>query len=219
MAAGLGTRMRSAVPKHLHPLLGLRLVDWVIGAAREAGAEPVVVVTSPDARDAFPAAVVAVQEEPRGTGDAVRSASAALAGFDGDILVLNGDVPALTRELVRGLVATHRREGAAATVLAAEPADPRAYGRVARDAAGRLARIVEASDASEEELGLREVNSGIYVFRAEKLWPALERLEPHNAQGELYVTDTIGFLVDDGEPVAVHVAPDAVEVEGINTRA
>ena len=218
MAAGLGTRMRSAVPKHLHPLLGRRLVDWVIAAARAAGADPLVVVTSPEARDAFDTQV-AVQERPLGTGDAVRSAREALAGFDGDVLVLNGDVPGLTGELLEALLETHRREHAAATVLSFEPPDVRAYGRIVRDAAGHLASIVEAGDASSEQLELGEVNSGIYVFRAAKLWPALDRLEAHNAQGELYVTDTLGFLVADGDPVAVHVAPDPFEVEGVNTRA
>ena len=219
MAAGLGTRMRSAVPKHLHPLLGRRLVDWVLAAADEAGAEPVVVVTAPSTADRFPGRTVALQAEPLGTGDAVRAARDELAGFDGDVLVLNGDVPGLTGELLEALVATHRREAAAATVLSFEPEDVRAYGRIVRDGDGRLARIVEAGDASAEELTLGEVNSGIYVFRAAKLWPALDRLEPHNAQGELYVTDTIGLVVGDGEPVAVHVAPDPFAVEGINTRA
>jgi bifunctional UDP-N-acetylglucosamine pyrophosphorylase/glucosamine-1-phosphate N-acetyltransferase len=104
-------------------------------------------------------------------------------------------------------------------VLSFEPADLRTYGRIVRDGGARLARIVEAGDATPDELALREVNSGIYVFRAEKLWPALERLEPHNAQGELYVTDTLGFLVGDGDRVSVHVAPDPVDAEGINTRA
>src|SRR5262249_20136541 len=99
-----------------------------------------------------------------------------------------------------------------------EPPEVREYGRIVRDGNGHLARIVEARDASDEELGLREVNSGIYVFKAAKLWPAIERLEAQNAQGELYVTDTLGFLVGDGDPVAVHVAPDPFEVEGINTR-
>jgi bifunctional UDP-N-acetylglucosamine pyrophosphorylase/glucosamine-1-phosphate N-acetyltransferase len=219
MAGGLGTRMKSAVPKHLHPLLGRRLVDWVIEAGRGAGADRVIVVASPSTRDAFDGVEVAVQEQARGTGDAVRSARAALEGFAGDVVVLNGDVPALTPELVRDLVETHRREGAAATVLSFEPPDRLAYGRVVRDAEGRLARIVEARDASPEELCLTEVNSGIYVFRADLLWPVLERLEPHNAQGELYLTDTLGLLVADGEPVAVHVAPEPRDVEGINTRA
>ena len=218
MAGGLGTRMKSATPKHLHPLLGRRMVDWVIGAARDAGVTRIVVVASPESADAFEGVEVAVQREALGTGDAVRSAREVLADGGGDVLVLNGDVPALTPETVRALIETHTRERAAATVLAFEPDDPRAYGRIVRDAQGNLARIVEAADASPEELELREVNSGIYVFRAEKLWPVLDRLEPHNAQGELYVTDTLGLLVDDGERVAVHAAETAWEVEGINTR-
>ncbi len=218
MAGGLGTRMKSATPKHLHPLLGRRMVDWVVQAAQAAGVERVVVVASPDAAGTYGDVEVAVQQTPLGTGDAVRCAREALAGATGDVLVLNGDVPALTADLVRALVATHRSEGAAGTVLAFVPDDTRSYGRIVRGANGRLARIVEARDATPEELALVEVNSGIYVFRAEKLWPALDRLEPHNAQGELYVTDTLGLLVADGEDVAVHIAPVAWEVEGINTR-
>jgi bifunctional UDP-N-acetylglucosamine pyrophosphorylase/glucosamine-1-phosphate N-acetyltransferase len=218
MAGGLGTRMKSATPKHLHALLGRRMVDWVIHAAREAGVHRVVVVASPDTAALFDGHEVAVQPKPLGTGDAVRSAREALAGATGDVLVLNGDVPALTPELLRALVETHRAAGAAGTVLSFEPDDLRAYGRVVRDADGGLARIVEAGDASPEELALREVNSGIYVFEAAKLWPLLDRLEPHNAQGELYVTDTLGLLVGDGEAVAVHTAPVPFDVEGINTR-
>src|SRR5262249_38174618 len=144
MAAGLGTRMRSAVPKHLHPLLGRRLVDWVIDAVRDAGVDPPVVVTSPGARDRFSGLEVAVQERPLGPGDAVRAARPALDGFDGDVLVLNGDVPGLTADLLTALVDTHRREQAAGTVLSFEPADARAYGRIVRGANGRLERIVEA---------------------------------------------------------------------------
>jgi bifunctional UDP-N-acetylglucosamine pyrophosphorylase/glucosamine-1-phosphate N-acetyltransferase len=218
MAGGLGTRMHSRTPKHLHPVLGRRLVDWVVATAQESGADRVVVVTAPDTRDAFPGVEVAVQEVPRGTGDAVRAAASALAGFEGDVIVLNGDVPALGAEVVRALVETHRAAGAGGTVLSFEPADTRAYGRIVRDGQGGLARIVEARDASPEELALTEVNSGIYVFRAALLWPLLERLEPHNAQGELYVTDTLGMLVADGETVAVHTAPEAAECEGVNTR-
>ena len=218
MAAGIGTRMKSATPKHLHPLLGRRMVDWVVGAAREAGVERIVVVASPQTVDLLEDVEVAVQEEPRGTGDAVRSARGALEGFGGDVLVLSGDVPALRSETISALVDTHRAAAAAATVLSFEPADPSAYGRIVRDGDGRLARIVEAADASVEELALREVNSGIYVFRAEKLWPALDRLDTRNAQGELYVTDTLGLLVADGERCAVQLAEDPLEAEGVNTR-
>jgi bifunctional UDP-N-acetylglucosamine pyrophosphorylase / glucosamine-1-phosphate N-acetyltransferase len=219
MAGGLGTRMKSATPKHLHPLLGRRMVDWVVRAAQDAGVERIVVVASPESADSFSGIEVSVQREPLGTGDAVRSARDALAGAQGDVLVLNGDVPGLEPEVVRALVETHRREGASGTVLAFEPEDVRSYGRIVRDGEGRLARIAEAADASPEELALREVNSGIYVFRSDKLWPLLDRLQPHNAQGELYVTDTLGLLVSDGDTVAVHTAPVAWEAEGINTRA
>jgi bifunctional UDP-N-acetylglucosamine pyrophosphorylase/glucosamine-1-phosphate N-acetyltransferase len=219
MAAGIGTRMKSATPKHLHPLLGRRMVDWVVDAARNAGVERIVVVASPETRGLHDDVEVAVQEEPLGTGDAVRSARAALEGFGGDVLVLNGDVPALRATTLAALLEMHRAGRTAATVLSFRPAEPGAYGRIVRDADGGLARIVEAADAVPEELALREVNSGIYVFRSEKLWPALERLEARNAQGELYVTDTLGLLVSDGEPCAVQLAPDPLEAEGVNTRA
>jgi bifunctional UDP-N-acetylglucosamine pyrophosphorylase/glucosamine-1-phosphate N-acetyltransferase len=218
MAAGIGTRMKSATPKHLHPLLGRRMVDWVVGAARAAGVERVVVVSSTQTSELFDGVEVVVQEKPLGTGDAVRCARSALDGFDGDVLVLNGDVPALRPETIRELVETHRSAGAAATVLSFEPAEAGAYGRIVRDGDRRLARIVEAADASASELELGEVNSGIYVFRAEKLWPALDRLDVHNAQGELYVTDTLGLLVADGDTCALQLAADPLEAEGVNTR-
>ena len=219
LAAGLGTRMRSETPKHLHPLLGRRLADWVIEAVRELGPDPLVVVTSPDTRDAFENVEVAVQHEPRGTGDAAAAARASLEGFDGDVLVVTGDAAAITSELLARLVDTHRSEGAAATVLSFEPDKPGAYGRIVRDGDGALRAIVEAGDASGDELALGEVNSSIYVFDAPKLWPALERLSPQNAQGELYLTDTVRDLVSAGERVSVYQAEDAAEAEGVNTRA
>jgi bifunctional UDP-N-acetylglucosamine pyrophosphorylase/glucosamine-1-phosphate N-acetyltransferase len=219
MAAGLGTRMRSATPKHLHPLLGRRMVDWVLEAARPLAADPLVVVCSPESRDAFDGLAVAVQEQPLGTGDAVRSTHAALGDYSGDVLVLSGDTPLLTSELLRDLVETHRSERAAATVLSFSPADIGAYGRVVRDGNGNVTAIVEARDATPEQLEIREANSSIYVFRAAKLWPALDRLQPQNAQGELYLTDAVRFLVEDGETVAVHQAPEPLEAEGVNTRA
>jgi bifunctional UDP-N-acetylglucosamine pyrophosphorylase / glucosamine-1-phosphate N-acetyltransferase len=220
MAGGLGTRMKSAVPKHFHPILGRRMVDWVLEAGRGLGAAPLVVVASPAGRDQFADAgvTVAVQETPLGTGDAVRVARVALAAHDGDVLVLSGDTPLLTPELLGRLVDTHRREGAAATILSAEPPDARVYGRIVRAGDGSVLRIAEGTDASEEELAIGEINSSIYVFRAAKLWPALEQLQPKNVQGELYLTDTIEILVAAGERVAAHVAEDHRETEGVNTR-
>jgi bifunctional UDP-N-acetylglucosamine pyrophosphorylase/glucosamine-1-phosphate N-acetyltransferase len=217
MAGGLGTRMRSAVPKHLHPLLGRRMVDWVVEAARGVGIDAVV-VASPETRDAFPGVRVAVQESPLGTGDAVRSARASIDAAAGDVLVLSGDTPLLTSQLVGELLETHRAAGAAATVLTFVPADPRSYGRVVRGDGGRVDAIVEAADANADELRIAECNSSIYVFDAAKLWPALDRLEPQNVQGELYLTDAVRHLAAAGEAVAAHVAPDPVETEGVNTR-
>ena len=220
MAGGLGTRMKSATPKHLHPLLGRRMVDWILEAARPLSPQPFVVVASPDTAGAFEHSdvAVAVQEQPLGTGDAVRCARPALGGAARDVLVLSGDTPLLTTELLGALLQTHRADGAAATVLSFSPSDLRNYGRVLRDGAGNLSAIVEAGDATPEQLEVREVNSSIYVFRADRLWPALERLTPHNAQGELYLTDAVRFLVEDGEAVAVHEAPDPAQTEGVNTR-
>jgi bifunctional UDP-N-acetylglucosamine pyrophosphorylase / glucosamine-1-phosphate N-acetyltransferase len=221
LAAGLGTRMRSATPKHLHPLLGRRLADWVVEAVRGLGPEPLVVVTSPDAEDAFDGlgVVAAVQREPRGTGDAAAASRANLHGFDGDVLVVTGDAATITSGVLELLLETHRSAGAVATVLSFELEEPGAYGRIVRDDDGALRAIVEARDASDEELAIREVNSSIYVFEAARLWPALERLKPENAQGELYLTDTVRDLAAAGERVAVHKAEDSRLVEGVNTRA
>jgi bifunctional UDP-N-acetylglucosamine pyrophosphorylase / glucosamine-1-phosphate N-acetyltransferase len=219
MAGGMGTRMKSATPKHLHQILGRRMVDWVVAAARPLGVDPLVVVASPETRAAFDGTEVAVQETPLGTGHAVIVARPALEGRAQDLLVLSGDTPLLSAELLGDLLATHRSGGAAATVLSFTPPDPRAYGRVIRDGDGAVKAIVEAVDATPEQLETREVNSSIYVFAAEKLWPALDRIEPVNAQGELYLTDAVRLLVEDGEHVAAHVAPDPLETEGVNTRA
>jgi len=219
MAAGLGTRMRSAVPKHLHPLLGRRMVDWVVDSARSASAERVVVVIAPDYVDAYAGYDVAVQQEARGTGDAVAAARSALEGFDGDVLVLSGDTPLLTEAVLRELVAEHRRTEPDVTLLSFEPSESKPYGRVVRDESGGVRLVVEAADATPEQLAITELNSSIYVFRAAALWATLERLEPANAQGELYLTDTIEHVLAAGGKAAAYRSPDADAPLGINTRA
>src|SRR5262245_21616923 len=221
MAAGLGTRMRSRLPKHLHPLLGRRLMDWPIEAGRALDPSPLVVVLSPETAEAFgelDGVVTAVQPEPRGTGDAVAAAREALGGFEGDVLVLSGDTPLLTGDLLQGLVDEHGRASADVTVLSFVPDDPGAYGRVLRDRDDSLRGIVEAGDASPEELEIGEVNSSIYVFRAGALWPALDALEPHNVQGELYLTDSVRHIIENGGKGTVHQTPDPLEALGVNTR-
>ncbi len=218
MAAGLGTRMRSSVPKHLHPILGRRMVDWVLEAARSVGAAELGVVAAPATAEDFDGCRVVVQSEPLGTGDAVRCARAALEGEVDDVLILSGDTPLLSGALLRELVDAHRAAGAVATVLSFEPEDPKHYGRIVRSEDGALRSIVEYRDASDDERGVREVTSSIYLFAADRLWPVLERLTPHNAQGELYLTDTVALLVADGGRVGVHKGENAVETEGVNTR-
>jgi bifunctional UDP-N-acetylglucosamine pyrophosphorylase / glucosamine-1-phosphate N-acetyltransferase len=219
MAAGLGTRMHSALPKHLHPLLGRRVVDWVLQAAHSAGSGRVVVVASPETRDLYEGVEVAVQETPLGTAHAVASARAALDGFAGLVLVLDAAAPLLTGSDLTDLVATHVREGAAVTILSFEADRALPYGRIVRDASGAVVEIVEEADATPEQLAIEELNSSIYVFEADALWAALERIDAHNARGELYLTDTIAEIVAAGGRAAAHACLDPVAPLGINTRA
>jgi bifunctional UDP-N-acetylglucosamine pyrophosphorylase / glucosamine-1-phosphate N-acetyltransferase len=224
MAAGLGTRMRSERPKHLHPLLGWRLLDWSIAPVLPLEPAPLVVVCSPATRDELDGtltagATLAVQHEPKGTGDAVAAAHTALAGFEGDVFVLDGAAPLLTTGLLEALLAEHRQTQAAVTVLSIEPDEPLPYGRILRDEDGALKAIVEDKDATPAERAIRELNTSIYVFRAADLWPALEALDPANAQGELYLTDAVRNLVDAGRGGAVYCAPVADMGLGVNTRA
>jgi bifunctional UDP-N-acetylglucosamine pyrophosphorylase/glucosamine-1-phosphate N-acetyltransferase len=221
MAGGLGTRMRSETPKHLHLLLGKRIVDWVVDAVRPLAPDPLVVVTSPETQDVMstPGITVAVQQQARGTGDAVAAARDALGGFEGDILVVSGDSPLITSELFEGLVGAHRASGAAATILTFEPERRLPYGRIIRTGAGAVAAIVEEGDATPAEREVRELNASTYVFAADGLWRALDNLNSDNVQGELYLTDTIRALVDSGATVETYKTDDAEAPVGINTRA
>jgi bifunctional UDP-N-acetylglucosamine pyrophosphorylase/glucosamine-1-phosphate N-acetyltransferase len=219
MAGGLGTRMKSTVPKHLHELLGRRVVDWVLDAARELGAEPLVVVTSPETSDAYNDVTIAVQHEARGTGDAVASAREALADHHGSVLVLDAAAPLLTAQLLSELVEAHSRDRADVTVLTIESNELLPYGRIVRDANGSVRAIVEERDATPEQHAIRELNTSIYVFEADALWRALEKLDVRNAQGELYLTDAVHHIVESGGRAAAVRADDAQAALGINNRA
>ena len=223
MAAGLGTRMKSRLPKHLHALVGRRMVDWVVDAVQPLGPSPLVVVCSPETEAELAASlpedvVLAVQAEPRGTGDAVAAARTTLRDHDGPVLVVPGDAPLVTPEILQALMDAHAGEQAAVTISSIETDRTLAYGRIVRDASGAVRGIVEERDANEEELAIRELNASLYVFSAPDLWWALERLDADNAQGELYLTDTVGDLAADGRRVAVHRAVDADAIQGVNTR-
>ena len=220
MAGGKGTRMRSALPKVLHPIWGRPLLGWVIAAVREAGAERVVVVVPPDAADAVAAvagdAETVIQHDQLGTGDAVRCAMPPLEGFTGDVLIVSGDTPLLTAELLGGLVDAHVAEGAAATAATFQIDQPGSYGRVIRDAAG--IRIVEAKDATPAELEVDEVNAGLYVFDADALRPALAGLTNDNAQGEYYLPDVVPAIAAAGGRASASLVADASLLLGVNTR-
>jgi bifunctional UDP-N-acetylglucosamine pyrophosphorylase/glucosamine-1-phosphate N-acetyltransferase len=209
--------MRSETPKHVHPLLGRRLVDWVADAARALDPDPLVLVTSPEHAATFDGLEVAVQHEPLGTGHAVLASRSSLDGHNGDVLVIAGDSPLLRPETLRDLLETHQSSRAAATVLTFTREDPGSYGRIVRGAGGAIQAIVEATDLAENHAAITELNSSTYVFDAQKLWPALERLDPANAQGELYLTDAVRVLVEEGARVSAHQAAPG-EAEGVNTR-
>jgi bifunctional UDP-N-acetylglucosamine pyrophosphorylase / glucosamine-1-phosphate N-acetyltransferase len=224
LAAGEGTRMRSAVPKVLHPLCGRPLIAWPVAAAREAGAGRVIVVDNPKKRlqEHLPEGVeVAIQREPKGTGDAV-AAAASLIGATDTVVVINGDVALLTAEAIRKLVEAHDAAGAAATMATMELDEPGAYGRVIRDSDGSVLRVVEAKggegDATPEELQIREVNSGVYAFDGGALVAALQLLDTDNAQGELYLPDVLPAMRRAGKPVFAHPIGDPDLTHGVDDR-
>ena len=226
LAAGEGKRMKSATSKMLHPLLGRTVLGHVLAAASRVAAQRTLVVVGHAAdqvtahlAEVAPQTTPVLQAEQRGTGHAVRIALEAVPEAGGTVVVLNGDAPLLRGETVATLVEAHERAGAAATVLAAEVPDPTGLGRIVRDPAGGLERIVEERDASPAERAIREINAGIYAFDARLLRGALAKLTSDNDQGEEYLTDVFGLLAAAGEPVAVHVAPDATETLGCNDRA
>ncbi len=223
LAAGEGTRMRSSLPKVLHPICGRPMILWPLLAARAAGAERVVVVDNPKRRLAehLPGDVeVAIQAEPRGTGDAVAAATGAIDPA-APVLIVNGDMPLITGEAIAALVAAHEEAGAAATIASMELEDPSGYGRVIRDAEGGVERVVETKapgDATEQELSIREVNAGLYLFDGGALLAALARLGSDNAQGELYLPDVLPLLRADGQLVQAFPLADPDLALGVNDR-
>jgi bifunctional UDP-N-acetylglucosamine pyrophosphorylase/glucosamine-1-phosphate N-acetyltransferase len=223
LAAGEGTRMKSDLPKVLHPICGRPMILWPIRAAQAAGAGRIVVVDGPERKlaDALPDGVeLAVQEEPNGTGDAVRSA-AQLIGSEDTVLVLYGDVPLITPEAITALAEAHEASGAAATMATMELEDPSGYGRVLRASDGSVERVVETKtpgDATPEEEAIREVNTGIYAFAGGDLLDALGRLTADNAQGELYLPDVLPLLRADGKLVGAHTVTDHTLTLGVNNR-
>jgi bifunctional UDP-N-acetylglucosamine pyrophosphorylase / glucosamine-1-phosphate N-acetyltransferase len=222
LAAGQGTRMKSATIKILHRAAGRPIIDYVLDLAAEISPRPPIVVIGHQ-REAVQQAVgdrarFAVQEEQKGTGHAVLQAARMIDGSR-HVLILSGDVPLTRPETLRRLLDEHARSQNALTLLTMKLDDPAMYGRIVRDADGAVTRIVEAKDASEDELLIDEVNAGIYVFDGAHLFDNLRNLSTNNAQGEYYLTDLLGALRDTGKRVGAVIADDPIEALGVNSRA
>ncbi len=221
LAAGQGKRMQSDLPKVLHEINGRPMVRYVIDAVQALRPDKIVVVTGHRAGDVESACagtgVAFARQSPQlGTGHAVMQALPLLSGYAGTIVVLNGDVPGLRTETIRRFIEFHRASHFAATVLTAKLPDPGGYGRIVRDASGRLLRIVEHKDASESERAIDEINSGLFCFEAGDLTASLGRVGRGNAQNEYYLTDVIGLLAAAGRPVGAFCVDDPREVAGVN---
>ena len=223
MAAGLGTRMKSRTPKLLHPLAGRPMIAFVVDAGREATGRRPLVVTSPATaavRDALGDEVdYALQAEPRGTGDAVAAALVALPDDVDEILVLTGDAPLLESSLLEELLEERRLDQAAIALVAVDAIEPGRLGRVIRDDAGTVERIVERKDATDEEIAVNEINSGLYAFDASWLRSRIGSLSPSPKTGELYLTELVELARADGRLVVALTVEDDGRLLGINDRA
>lgn len=221
LAAGEGTRMKSDRAKVLHTIRGVPMIRLVIAAVRAVEPDRIIAVVGHQAGAVMSelegdGIEFALQSERLGTGHAVMQARPLLDGFDGTLLVLTGDTPLLTGTTLADLIAYHRGRAASATVLSAVLDDAAGYGRIVRDPDGDLLRIVEHKDASDEERLIREINSGIFCFERPDLFPALEKVDRRNVQGEYYLTDVMEILRREGRRTAVHLCPRPKEVMGVN---
>ncbi len=224
LAAGLGTRMKSSLAKVLHRAGGACLLEHVIEAAKEIAAPERIVAVVGHQAERVKAAVEGlgtrfeVQTEQKGTGHALRVCGGQRGVRSGRLVVLYGDCPLLSKVTLRRLLEEHEKGGRAATVITTLLADATGYGRIVRDEAGRVAAIVEQKAATEEQKKIREINSGIYCFEAEVLWPYLEKVEPNPASGEYYLTDVVELMRAAGQATVPLVVEDASEILGINTK-
>jgi bifunctional UDP-N-acetylglucosamine pyrophosphorylase/glucosamine-1-phosphate N-acetyltransferase len=224
LAAGKGTRMKSALPKVLHRAAGQPLIDYVLATAGGLNPASTIIVVGHQAESVknaladHPGLQFAEQEPQLGTGHALLQTEPYLARRTGTLVLLSGDVPLLRKSTLEALIRRHADRGAAATVLTAHVDDPEGYGRIVRNDRGEVTAIVEHRDATPEQRAIREINSGIYAFDLAPLFDALRRIGAENAQGEYYLPDLVGIYRKDGRPVEAVSAPDAREVLGVNSR-
>ncbi len=223
LAAGMGKRMESNLPKVLHQLDHKSLVEYVIELARGVGSDRIILIIGHEREmvqehTRLLDVEYAVQAEQNGTGHAVSMCKDLLKGYDGDVLVLSGDVPLLTEKSVREALDVHEGTGAAATVFTFAPDDPFGYGRIVRGEAGEVLGIVEHKDATDEQKKIGEVNGGIYFFKSAPLWEALAKVSNKNASGEYYITDTVGLMRAEKHRVSAYLVKDPMEMSGVNSK-
>lgn len=222
LAAGKGTRMKSRLPKVLHKVGGKAMVERVLNTVNAVGVDRSVVIVGFGGEEVRAylgdRCEYVTQAEQKGTGHAVREAKPVLGDFDGTIVLMCGDTPLVTEDTIKALLNEHTTTGAAATVLTAHMENPTGYGRIIRDEEGKVLRIVEQKDGTPDELAVQEINTGMYAFDSQKLWPCLAQLSDDNAQGELYITDVVGILVNAGERVSAYMTMDEDESLGVNSR-
>ena len=222
LAAGKGTRMNSDLPKVLHPINNQPMILQVIQAAYRINAKPIITIVGYKhemVKDLLKNENIqfALQREQNGTGHAVMQCTTHLEGFDGNILVLSGDVPFITSKTLESLIETHNASNAKATVLTCELSNPYGYGRIIKKDDNTLKKIIEHKDANDQELKESEINTGIYIFDSIELFKTLPHIKNNNKQKEYYLTDVINILLDDGESVFIQKTTSEHEIIGINT--
>ncbi|QGQ25436.1 NTP transferase domain-containing protein [Gimesia benthica] len=224
LAAGKSTRMKSELPKVLHPILGRPMIDYVLDAARAAGCEKIVVIVGHKAEEVktalshHPDVEFALQAEQKGTGHAVMMSADNLAEHDGPVLVLAGDTPLLKGSSLSRLLEVQQQQNAACVVGTAITEANEGLGRIVRDTNGSFLRIVEQKDATPEEAAILEINTGCFAFDGRQLFKALNQVRPNNNQAEYYLTDCAEILLKDGETVLAETAFTIQEALGVNTQ-
>jgi UDP-N-acetylglucosamine pyrophosphorylase len=222
MAAGKGKRMKSDLAKVLHQLNNRPMVHYVIDLAKKVGSDKIILVVGHQKEKVIEACnnlevQFAVQQQQLGTGHAVGITENLLKDYQGDILVLSGDVPLLKVETIKNLIEKHHQSGAIVTLLTAEIDDPLGYGRIIRNQDGSIFRIVEHQDATPDELKIKEINVGIYIFKKDELFQTLKLIKNDNVQGEYYLPDVVKIYVERKEKVVPVLTSDLNETRGINT--
>jgi UDP-N-acetylglucosamine diphosphorylase/glucosamine-1-phosphate N-acetyltransferase len=222
MAAGKGTRMKSDLPKVLHLVNDKPMVYHIIQLSKSVGSKQIILILG-HKKDLVIDSIkdenveYVIQEPQLGTGHAIQQTYPLLKNFDGDVLVLSGDVPLLRKSTIEKMIEIHHDADYGATVLTANFDDPFGYGRVIRNENDTLDKIVEHKDCTEEQLKIKEINAGIYIFQAKSLFPALYKIKNDNKQNEYYLPDALEYITESGKSIALHITDEPTEISGVNT--